>query len=375
MKKKILYIVSTLKKSGPTNQLFNIISNIDTNNFEPILITLSPEPNDSRWSDYESLGIEMHSLNLSRLGGVFLAKSKLKAIISKIKPDVIHTQGIRADVLSSRLELSASTISTIRNFPQIDFSMTYGRVMGAWMTWRQIRALKHLDLVVGVSKAVKSNLEKNYQLKNTSMVQNGVDTLTYKPIEDEKKSLLRSKLDLPADNKIWVVSGGLTERKDPLFLIGLWKKFILNENNHTIIFIGGGSLESECKELASEIERVEILGGVDNVGEYLKASDFYISASVAEGLPNAALEAMACGLPVLLSDIEPHKEIYDMCPEVGFLFSLGEEKNFLKSFKALIQSDYSQKKKAALKLIATELSAAKMSHKYQVIYKDLIGDK
>src|SRR5690606_9558118 len=101
--KTILYIVSTLKRSGPTNQLFNIIIYLDRSVFEPVLITLSPEPEDSRWQDYQSLGVQMHSLNLSRLGGLFFAKSNLEKLIKKIQPDLIHTQGIRADFLISKL--------------------------------------------------------------------------------------------------------------------------------------------------------------------------------------------------------------------------------------------------------------------------------
>ncbi|MCG3767777.1 glycosyltransferase [Vibrio cincinnatiensis] len=373
--KKILYIVSTLKRSGPTNQLFNIISNLEPEFFKPILITLSPEPEDSRWLDYESLGIEMYSLNLSRLGGVFLAKTKLKSLISRLQPDLIHTQGVRADILSSQLDISPPRIATIRNFPQVDFLMTYGRIMGTWMTWRQVRALKHLNLAVGVSKAVKNNLEKRYHLSNTAIVQNGVDTLTYKPLVEEIKSSLRSKLGLPVDSKIWVVSGHLSERKDPLFLIKLWGKVTAIDNSNVLVYIGSGPLESKCRDLASKVGNIKVLGRVNNVAEYLKVADFYVSPSVAEGLPNAALEAMACGLPVLLSDIEPHKEIYNMSPEIGFLFKLGEEHSFLESFKELVESDYSIHRQAALDLIKSELSAVKMSQKYQNTYNDLIGDK
>ncbi|WP_306331920.1 glycosyltransferase [Vibrio injensis] len=371
--KKILYIVSTLKRSGPTNQLFNIISNLDPEIFKPILITLSPEPEDSRWLDYEFLGIEMYSLNLSRLEGVFLAKTKLKSLISRLQPDLIHTQGVRADVLSSQLDISRPRIATIRNFPQVDFLMAYGRIMGTWMTWRQVRALKHLNLAIGVSKAVKMNLEKRYYLTNTAIVQNGVDTLTYKPLVEETKSSLRSKLDLPIDSKIWVVSGNLSERKDPFFLIKLWEKLPNINNSNVLIFIGDGPLESDCRNLASRISNIKVLGSVHNVCEYLKAADFYVSSSMAEGLPNAALEAMACGLPVLLSDIEPHKEIYSMSPDIGCLFELGEEHSFLESFKELVESDYSTHRQAALDLISSELSAVKISQKYQNIYNGLIG--
>lgn len=371
--KKILYVVSTLKRSGPTNQLFNIISNLDKAAYLPIIVTLSPEPQDSIAHDYAKLGIQMHSLKLSRLEGMFFAKSKLDSLINYLQPDFIHTQGVRADILSASLMLSVPKIATVRNFPQIDLPMTYGRILGAWMAWRQTRALRALNLSIGVSKAVQLNLEKHFYLKNTEVVQNGVNTHAYKAIDEKSKSSLRSKLDLPSDSNIWIVSGHLSERKDPLFLIRLWQKVTAIDDSNILVFIGAGPLEAESKKLADKIKNVRVLGRVSNVNEYLMAADFYVSPSVAEGLPNAALEAMACGLPVLLSDIEPHKEIHGMSPEIGFIFKLGDENSFLESFKVLVDSDYASHRQAALSLITSELSAVKMSKKYQNIYKKLIG--
>lgn len=56
-------------------------------------------------------------------------------------------------------------------------------------------------------------------------------------------------------------------------------------------------------------------GFVDNVVPWLQASDLFVSASASEGMPLAVLEALSCGLPALLSDIPPHREIRDILEE------------------------------------------------------------
>lgn len=370
--KKIVYIVSTLKKSGPTNQLFNIINNLDRSIFEPYLITLSPEPENSRWGDYEALDVKLISLNLSRLQGVFSAKNKLSTLIRKIQPNLIHTQGFRADVLSASLNIDLPKIATVRNFPQVDFVMAYGKLVGGWMVGRQIQSLNQLDRTIGVSNAVVKNLKNLYEVNNTSVVQNGVDTLIYSPVDEIEKKALRRKLKLDESKKIWIVSGTLIDRKDPLFLIDIWMKQKAICTDNLLVFIGGGDLLHICVAKIKDEQNIKIVGDISNVVDYIRAADFYLSSSKAEGLPNAAIEAMACGLPGLLSDIEPHKEIHAMSPDIGYLYILNDKESFVSAFEALTQANYLKYSKAALELVENELSAQIMSRKYQSIYKELL---
>lgn len=371
--KKILYIVSTLKNCGPTNQLFNVIKNLDYSVFEPILVTLSSEPRDSKWQDYQSLGIEMHSLNLSRLGGLFLSIFKINKLINEIQPDLIHTQGIRADVLSSRLKISLPKIATIRNFPQNDFPMTYGDFWGGQMVRRQIAALKKLNTCVGVSEAVAANLINTFGLTHSVAIPNGVDADTYLPADAVLKSQLRQKLGLPLNSTIWLVSGDLIQRKDPLFLIRAWKKYFLNDTKHYLVLIGDGDLQGICIHSINGIKNIKIVGRASNVVEYLQASDYYMAASRAEGMPNAALEGLACGLPLLLSDIGPHKELVKMDGQVGLTYEIDNLDDFYHQVNCLINRDYHKMRCACLNLVSALLSASVMSRNYQILYLNLLG--
>lgn len=369
---KILYIVSTLKHSGPTNQLFNLIKHLDKSKFEPHLITLSPEPKDSRWQDYEGIGVKLYSLNLSRIQGVIFAKSRLINLIKGIQPSLIHSQGIRADVLSSKISVCTPKVSTIHNYPQIDYLMTYGRYQGRLMLRKHISTFKKLDLCVGVSNAVEKNVNELFSVLNTTAIPNGVETDIFKPIDQNSKIKIRQTLNLPLDSKIWVSSGHLSFRKDPLFLIEQWKAIFQADKNNILLFIGGGALETECREIASESENIIVQGGVTNVVDFLQASDHFISASKAEGLPMAVIEALACGLPSFLSDIAPHAEVVGMNESVGALFKIGNSESFARGLQTMQKQDYSDMRQSALGLIATKLSAEVMSKAYQCKYEELI---
>lgn len=367
--KRILYILSTLKRCSPVNQLFNVIKYLNREEFEPYLITLSPEPADSRWKDYESIGVHLYSLNLSRFKGFIYAVKQVNILLVEIKPDIIHTQGIRGDIISSRLNIGIPRIATIHNLPQFDYPMTYGYIRGNFMRIRHINALKKVSLCIGVSEAVAENLNNKYKIKKVVSIQNGVDTNLYYKSDDNEKKRLREKLNLSITGNIFISSGYLTELKDPLFLLKAWnKKFVSNDNNH-LIFIGAGNLMEKCRKEAGSNINIHIIGQINNVVDYLRCSDYFISVSQAEGLPIAVLEAMACGLPVLLSDIKPHKEILAFVPEAGFCYKLGNEADFLYFLDKTINADKVIMSNASKEVVKIHFNAKKMSEKYQSVYR------
>lgn len=368
---RILYISSTLKRSGPTNQLFNLIKYLDRDRFEPHLITLSPETDDSRWNDFLGLEVRLHALGISRIHGFFQAKSRVIQLLDQVNPDLIHTQGLRSDVLSSQMDLAIPKVATIRNFLQFDYPMTYGKLQGNLMAWRHTASLTRLTRCVGVSAAVCANLEKHFGVNNTLAIRNGVDTDFFNWPTTDEKIAIRNRLGLPVNKKLWVSSGHLSKLKDPLSLIRCFASVFSNDSNQILVFLGGGAMEAQCAQIADNYENIRVEGRVNNVADYLKAADYFVSASQAEGLPNAVLEAMACGLPVLLSAIPPHEEIVALDPAMGFIYPLGNDQALSAGFENLPKQDYSKLQQAALKAINTQLSAKVMSYQYQTLYKEL----
>lgn len=370
---KVLYLVSTLRRTGPTTQLLNITSRV-SKNCEVVVITLSPEESDSLASEFTQKGIRVRSIGVSRALGFFVLAKKIKQVIGEESPSIIHTQGVRADSLASQFASDIPCISTVRNFPQLDLLMTYGRLKGKLLELTQVKALRKLARVCGVSAAVAKNLEKQYQLSNVACVRNGVDTNRFRPVTGEQRVKLRYALELPEDGYQFVSSGHLSDRKNPLMLIRAFIKAFGESQNVTLVFVGAGELDAECKRLA-EGHNIRFAGRVTNVSDYLAASDCFVSASRAEGMPNAALEAMATGLPVVLSDIPPHKEIFDIDPGVGHLFHLDAEDQLTKSLINIV-SDRPDLYAAPLEnIIETELSADVMASRYMELYNEMLTEK
>lgn len=363
---KILYIVSTLRACGPINQLFCTIKYLDRQRFQPHILTLSPEPANSMTSSFQKLNVPLSSLALSRSQGFFVGASRLQSFVSQHRPDLIHTHGLRADTLAAKNLQSYKRMTTIHNYPLDDYPLKYGKILGNYTAQRHLRAFKQIDLPVACSNTIGQMVKKHGF--NPRVIQNGVDTSIYNRPTDIEKQQLRQKLDLPQEQKIFITVGALIARKQPETVIRGFLASSVREGG-ILLVLGDGTLRESCEAIAKNNPTVKFIGQTNDVVSYLKAADYFISASLAEGLPYSVIEALACGLPVCLSDIEPHQEILQLNPQAGQFFTEEGDRSLADCLHQLVQKDTAQFSQAATTIISQHLNAKTMSEKYQLLYQ------
>jgi len=366
-RRTVVYVVSTLKKSGPTTQLFYILKHLDADEFRPVVLTLSPEPEDSDIARFRSLPVELDSLNLSRIEGVYQGPVRLRRRVKEYSPNVIHTQGIRADSLSAIFLRTMPTVATARNYPYDDYPAKYGK-KGYPMAWTHLRMYQQIDAVVACSNAIASAIG-DHEIQS-AVIPNGVDCELFSPPNDESIDNLREELDLSLEKDVVVSVGALIPRKEPRTAIrGFLESSYSDEA--ILLMLGDGFLSEECESLAADHDNVHLLGYVDDVASYLNASDLFLSASNSEGLPNSVMEAIASGLPVCLSDIGPHREIYDHDERIGKLFRTGDAAALSDCLDELATTNFEPRSRAARTLAVEEFSAEATSYQYQDLYREV----
>lgn len=361
-KYKVAFVTTHLEKGGPSEHLLGLVKYLDRRIFEPCIITLYPERQNSSIEKFKELNISMYSLNLNRLN-VF-ASVKLKKKIIQVNPDIVHSESMIADAICSMCKLKVPWMLTLHNYVYEDIIMKYGKILGNFFCYLELRAIKKSNITVSCSKTLK-NKYKAIVSKNIIPIQNGIDMEKWKSKEVRSRNEMRNKLNISNETIVYISTNAIIYRKNPDILIKAFDK--ANIRNSVLLILGDGNLKEECMNLAKD--NVIFTGKVMNVRDYLNMSDIFVSLSSSEGLPYAVLEAASCGLKMVLSDIPQHREIIR---EKNEYIKWASVKKINSTAEALKEISTSRIKNIVYNL--EDFTAKNMSKHYQQVYFKLIED-
>lgn len=132
------------------------------------------------------------------------------------------------------------------------------------------------------------------------VIENGVDLTRFQPASEEDKAAARAELGLPSEGPVVAFVGSGFERKGAFRLVEALARREAREIHAVIVGADRrlGALKAlvEARALGG---RVQVLGGLSDPRRVLAAADLFALPSLYDPMPNAALEALACGLPVV----------------------------------------------------------------------------
>lgn len=319
---RIAYVVSDLKRVGPSNQTLNIIKNSKYKD-SSIVITLFEETKyDTMMEDYRKNDIKIICLKLNRITFILTGQKKLINTLNENKINIVHSYGIKPDCICNKVckKLKIRHIITLRNYPKEDILTRMNFIKGRIALHNHLKALLSCENVICCSKTICEKMSNDYPKKKFLYIQNGVDIDKFKRVDDKTKIMLKKKYDLNNNKKIFISTGSFIQRKRIEETI---KGFIKSKNAGILLLLGDGNLFSELKNRYQDYKNIIFYGKSSNVEELLQLSDVFISSSESEGLPNGVIEAIACGLPVILSNIPQHVEILEELTKAGRCYELG----------------------------------------------------
>jgi len=239
--------------------------------------------------------------------------------------------------------------------------------------------LRQVDVFVAVNDEVEKEL-RGFGLNNPMVkIPNGVDTDRFQPVPSKAaKRSLREILSLPETGRLVLYCGRLEPKKALDTLLYAWDLVsrTAEAKDARLIIVGNGSGRASLEDLANRLgiqDSVLFLGKKDRVVEYLQCVDVFVFPSVSEGMSNALLEAMACGMPVVVTDIAGNREVVRHL-ENGILVKPKEPQQLAYALQAVLNDeDLAQRLGAqARKTVEEGYSIEKVVERYIDVYKSLM---
>lgn len=361
MKKiKILFLSSSLENSGPVNVLFNIIKYLDREKMDVTILSLGHSKNKSRKEEFKALvGLNVVELHYKNICQSFCQYFNF---MNSYKFDIIHAHCLRSLLFTFLINSNSLKFYTIHIFPGYQTLAIQGKLRGKGLNILSRFLIKRTDVNIACADFLRREIIDSITSHCLS-VPNGVEAKA--KISVFEKNVLKSKLSLDLKMQYFIFIGRLSVEKRPMFLIENFIKSFPKE--YGLIILGDGPLLSQILPFNSE--RIRVLKVKTNVFDYLVASDFYISASVVEGLANTFLEALSVGLPCLVSNIPSHREVLSGSEEfIGLDFETDDGDDFQYKALCFLEQISKNTKLNVARYFEKYYTAKRMSEDYQKIY-------
>jgi glycosyltransferase involved in cell wall biosynthesis len=300
---KVLHVINTLSAGGAERHLLNLSRELRRRGVEVVIACLRETVPGSRSlrPEFEREGARVVDLEATdRFAWRFLAR--VPGLIQRERPDILHTHLPRADiggVLWRRLG-HLPWVCSVHDIHSASWDPT-------WAIPLVSRLWRRADHVIAISEAVSAWLEQECRVPaaRTTAIHYGIETQPFQaPARPQARTL----------GPIIGVVGRLEPRKGHETLIRAMPAVLARFPNASLRIAGHDhqGYESTLKRLVAELslgERVTFVGYEHDVPRFLADVDVFALASRAEGFGQAVIEAMASGLPVVVSKLAPFDEI------------------------------------------------------------------
>jgi len=294
--------------------------------------------------------------------------------------DVVHAHGTVWHQIVGVLgrALGKKTILKIAMWRSDLAFETQGRLSGAVNRW----LVERFDCYIATTPEIAEEIASSgLDHRRTRQIPNGVDTLLFHPLADAGRDELRRELHLPPGPLVAFV-GILNARKKVDALLRIWQRVVQRGGAGHLLVIGPAPDENGdyVQGLRTFVERqglgarVSFLGRRSDVASCLQASDAFVFPSSQEGMPNAVLEAMAAGLPCVVSRGSGIDRVIDDGVN-GFLRDADDEEAFAVALTDLLREPGRRARMGALarQAIVEGYSLEAVADRYVSLYRELVA--
>ena len=328
-------------------------------------------------NDLQKLDVKYYQIDFSRneknLLSHFKSYKQLLQIVSENKYEFIHCNNPISGIISRlvSLKLKVKIIYTAHGF-----HFYKGAPIKNWILFYPIEKIcsKFTDVLITINKEDYQLAKKKFNAKRTVYIPGiGIDVSRFQNILVDKV-VLKKELGIPTESFILLSVGELNENKNHSVVIKALSELGIKDVHY--IIAGVGPLKNELERLSLNKNvgyQVHFLGYRTDIDKIYHISDVFVFPSYREGLSVALMEAMASGLPCVVSDIRGNTDLIDD-GKGGFLCKPNDVNGFAKNIKNIILDKerinifrkYNQEK-------VKNFNISSVLKMYIEIYKNIVG--
>lgn len=296
---------------------------------------------------------------------------RARALIKEIKPDILHAHYAGVNGLLGALSGFHPFVLTAWGSDVLLAAKS--KIKGPFVKY----ALKKADLITCDAEHMKKSMIKlGVNNSKIEIINFGINTKEFYP--DSKDEILIKNLEVP-DYKIVISLRSLEPIYDLETLIKAMPPVLKEVPKTYLIIAGEGSQEKELRKLADDLritKNIGFIGRIPNeeLPRYLRMAEVYVSTSLSDGgIAASTAEAMACGLPVIITDVADNKK-WVKDGENGFLIPIKNPKILADRIIYLLKNENIGKKFGEInrKIIEEKNNYYKEMEKMEEIYKKLV---
>ncbi len=273
-----------------------------------------------------------------------LAYKKLKILIDENKYDVIHCHTPIGGMLGRLAAKNSRKIGTKVIYTAHGFHFFKGASLKHWLLYYPVEKWlsKYTDVLITINQEdYDTATDKGFKSHSLVLVNGvGINLNKFQPQTEPKKMALRKQYGYDSDDFILMYAGELSYRKHQDLLIDVAGKLKDKIPNIKILLAGSGDLEEQYRKQIQKLgvqNHVRLLGFRKDIDNLMNLADIAVSASRQEGLPVNVMEAMATGLPLVVTDCRGNRDLV-INNENGFVVGINDIENFSISIKKLYDS-------------------------------------
>jgi len=326
---RLMLIIPTLDRAGAEKQLTLLASGLPRDRFEVSVCALTRSGPYSQ--DLADAGVPVTVVGKKFKIDPF-AYQRLKKHIREVKPDIVHTWLFAANSYGRRAAISSGVKHIVCGERCVDrWKVTHEHMIDRWLDRRTDR------IAVNSSGIVDFYTQHGRKADKFTVIPNGIEIVD--PPETLSREALLAELKLPENAKMMLAVGRLWPQKRMKDLI--WATEILKRiREDAFLVIAGDGPQRERLELyARQVEidhRIRIVGQRSDVPQLLRHSELFMLASGYEGQSNALMEAMAHGVPCVVSDIPGNRDLIRH-EENGYLVGIGQRTEYSRFANFLLE--------------------------------------